>query len=77
VLQVQVASQSYTLTADADVLRRAHRSGHYTRIALLHGQQNLSAYLQRELREAGYRGAGLLMARGAGCNRGNSKPPWV
>lgn len=69
-LENRLAGQSYTLTADAEVLKRAHRSGHYTRITLLHGQQNLSAELQRELREASYRGAGLLMAPGRGVQSG-------
>ncbi|MGM0592896.1 MAG: DUF1194 domain-containing protein [Pseudomonadota bacterium] len=53
---------SYTLVTDADAFTRELRSDGYTTYLLLNEQVRLDNVAQRELREAVYRGAGLIVA---------------
>jgi hypothetical protein len=56
------AGWSYTITDTADAFTRALRSGEYTAYAVLAEREKLSEQVQRELREAAFRGEGLLVA---------------
>jgi len=56
------AGWSYTLVTDADAFARELRSGGYTTYALLAEQVKLPELVASELREAIYRGNGLLVA---------------
>jgi len=53
---------SYTIVADADAFTRELRSGGYVTYLLLNEQVRLDNVVQKELREAVYRGAGLVVA---------------
>ncbi len=61
---------SYTLATDAGAFSRELRSGSYTAYALFSEHIKLSKQTQKELREAVYRGEGLLVA-GAHDNHHN------
>ncbi len=56
------AGWSYTLTDTADAFTRAFHSGGYTTYALLAEDESVSEQTQKELREAVYRGEGLVIA---------------
>jgi hypothetical protein len=56
------AGFSYTLTERAQDFTRELRSGNYSAYALLAEQEKLSESAQRELKEAVFRGEGLLVA---------------
>ena len=56
------AGWSYTLVTDADSFTREFRSGGYTTYLLLSEQVKLAEQVQDELREAVYRGEGLVVA---------------
>lgn len=56
------AGWSYTITENADTFSHQLRSGAYTAYALFSEQVKLDEQLQKELREAIFRGDGLLVA---------------
>ncbi len=56
------AGWSYTLTETAEAFTRELNSGGYELYALFNEHEKLSKQLQKELREAVYRGEGLLVA---------------
>ena len=62
------ADWSYTIVTNIDVFTLEMRTGEYSAYAILSEKQLLEERLQRELREAVYRGDGLLVA-GAHDNR--------
>ncbi len=59
---LKAAGYSYTITDTAEAFTRELRSGGYASYALFTEQEKLSEQAQKELREAVYRGAGLLVA---------------
>ncbi|MDH4135036.1 MAG: hypothetical protein OEV31_09590, partial [Gammaproteobacteria bacterium] len=65
---------SYTLTETADDFTREFHSGGYTVYALLSEREKLAETVQKELREAVFRGEGLLVA-GVHDNRLNNLGP--
>jgi len=56
--------KSYTLVTDTDAFTREFRTGSYTRYVLFSKQEKLAEQVQQELREAIFRGDGLLLAGG-------------
>ncbi|MBF5043866.1 MULTISPECIES: carboxypeptidase regulatory-like domain-containing protein [Myxococcaceae] len=58
------AGWSFTLTDTADAFTRELRTGDYSEYALFHEREKLDTQLLRELREAVYRGEGLLVSGG-------------
>jgi hypothetical protein len=59
---LQAAGWNYTVVTDGEDFAREMRSGGYVAYALFSGQEKLSEQVQKELREAVYRGEGLLVA---------------
>lgn len=60
--QLQNAGWSYTIVTDDDDFTRELRTGSYTSYALLGEHEKLEKDAQKELREAVYRGEGLVIA---------------
>jgi hypothetical protein len=56
------AGWSYTITETADIFTKELRSGNYNTYAVLAEHEKLSEQAQKELREAAFRGEGLLVA---------------
>lgn len=59
---LQAAGWNYTVVTDGEDFARELRSGGYVAYALFSEQEKLSEQVQKELREAVYRGEGLLVA---------------
>jgi len=59
---LETANWNYTLVSNAEAFTREFRSGGYLVYALFASQEKLAEQVQLELREAVYRGEGLLVA---------------
>lgn len=68
---LKAAGWSYTITETAEAFTREMRTGGYTVYALLGEQNKLAEDVQKELREAIFRGEGLVMA-GSHDSRNNN-----
>lgn len=69
------AGWSYTIVTDGEAFARELRSGGYLSYAILSDREKLSEQVQKELREAVYRGEGLLVAGNHDARNGRLDEP--